>query len=275
MALPQLRKFLENPNYIDHGTYGRYRLTHYNYKERYKTLSKTFKEFPIQYFKESVTSYYVKITVPSEIKGNTYDVVFHFLTDSDTHVRSGFITDYYIQIFSNNPVFGFHFCHANYEHGLLIPCLLNKFSKKMLTVKADKYNPHDHIGYDHSLYAAGMYLLSQTRYLHKAYIDTRALPFKAEILNGMVKSLTDTIAENKTNDDRQGLKNKLNREKSLKERITAVKDEAKSKVASVKDKIENRTKTTKPSNFVGDRSSKSGVTKAKRITAKKKIGPKK
>lgn len=270
MPLPQLRRFLENPNYIDHGKYGQYWMNNFKYKDRYEASKKEFKDLPVQYFKESLSSYYVKITVPSEQKGNTYDVVFHFLTDSDQHIRSGFLNDYYLQIFSNNPVFAFHFGYANYKAGLLIPCLLDKFPKEVLTTRAKKNNPHDDIGYDHSLYIAGRYLLSQTRYLHKVFIDSRALPFKPEILNGMVKSVDQTIQEFKTHKDRVALRNKLNREKSLKERMTDAKDEARSKVASAKDTI-----VKKAQDFVGNKDTKRGVTKAKRITPKGKIRPKK
>ena len=198
MTLPQLEKFINDPGYLDHGSYGRLRFNKYKYKERYDTIRKTFKEFPITYYIDSPLSYYVKVTVPSEIRGNTYDVVFHFVTNINQHIESSFITNYFIEVFSNNPVFAFHFGYANNKAEIIVPALLSKISKDILLNKSEKYNPHNDIGYDHSLYMAGRYLLSQSKFLNKGYIESRAKPYKPLLLFSEVRSIDQTIAEYKS-----------------------------------------------------------------------------
>ena len=271
MTLPQLEKFINDPGYLDHGSYGRLRFNKYKYKERYDTIRKTFKEFPVTYYIDSPLSYYVKVTVPSEIRGNTYDVVFHFVTNINQHIESSFITNYFIEVFSNNPVFAFHFGYANNKAEIIIPALLSKISKDILLNKSEKYNPHSDIGYDHSLYMAGRYLLSQSKFLNKGYIESRAKPYKPLLLFSEVRSIDQTITEYKSIKDRDKLKSNLNREKSLSNKLTDVKDEIKSKFDKLKDAVTIK----QPKRFVGSANSKSGVSYSKKITRKSKIGPKK
>lgn len=281
--LPQLERFLKNPNYIDNGKYGKYRIDRFDYQRRYELLSDLFDDFPIHYFKEDDSSYYVLVTIPSERKGNTYDIVIHFFTNDASEIRSSSIRNYYIQIFSNNPVFGFHFAHANIQHGLVIPFLVDKFTTEMVNERAASYNPNDDVGYCQSFYHAGKYLLSKARYLNKGYIESRAMTFTPKNVSFLVKPITQTIEEYKAFKNRQALKNRLNKEKSISDKVGGAIDELKSKIGQGIDNARGKLDKITKSNFVGSSKpsvtrktkstsigTKSAISKTKRISAKKK-----
>ena len=269
--LPQLERFLKNPNYIDNGKYGKMYLEKNQFQRRYELLSDLINDFPIHYFKENDASYYVLVTVPSERRGNTYDVVIHFFTDDQGDINSSSIRNYYMQIFSNNPVFGFHFCHANVSHGIVIPFLLDKFTPEMIKDRAQKYNPNDNVGFCQAFFHAGKYLLSTSRYLNKHYIESRAMAFRPDIISNMVRPITQTIEEYKTFKNRQAMKNKLNKEKKISDRIGDAIDEVRSKVGQGLDEVRKKVPKIGPSNYIG--SGKPSVTRSKRITGKGKIKP--
>ena len=269
--LPQLERFLKNPNYIDNGKYGKMYLEKNQFQRRYELLSDLINDFPIHYFKENDASYYVLVTVPSERRGNTYDVVIHFFTDDQGDINSSSIRNYYMQIFSNNPVFGFHFCHANVSHGIVIPFLLDKFTPEMIKDRAQKYNPNDNVGFCQAFFHAGKYLLSTSRYLNKHYIESRAMAFRPDIISNMVRPITQTIEEYKTFKNRQAMKNKLNKEKKISDRIGDVIDEVRSKVGQGLDEVRKKVPKIGSSNYIG--SGKPSVTRSKRITGKGKIKP--
>ena len=99
MYYPTLKRFMDNPSYIDAGRFGFYWKNHY--ERRWAEFRKHFFNLEINYYMESELSYYVHVLVPSNKKGNTYDVVFHFFTDEGSNAsQAPNLTGYYIRIFS-------------------------------------------------------------------------------------------------------------------------------------------------------------------------------
>lgn len=198
MKFPILKKFLDNPSYIDNQNYGKQWSERREYERRWSYIKTIFKSFPITYFYESEYSYYLYMEMPSERKGNTYDIVIHFFTDDEYVKNESSLMNYNIRIFSNNPVFGFHFGHANYIKGILIDFLAAKFPRDILENKAMKYNPKDAIGYCHTFYEAGSYLIENPRFLNKSLIKSKLLPFNQEVIFKLCKHLDQTIDEYRT-----------------------------------------------------------------------------
>ena len=264
MNFPTLKKFLDDPSYVDNQNYGTKWAEKRRYDDRWELIQKLFKEFPINYFKESNYSYYVHIEVPSEIRGNTYDVVIHFFTQFENIASRSDLREYNIRIFSNNPVFGFHFGHANFTKGILIDFLADKFPRDILENRAEKYNPKDAIGYCHSFYMAGMYLLGKPRYLNKTYIEGKCLPFNPSNLYAMCRPMDQTMEEYRSNKDRSDIKKRFNERGDMSKRIDDTFQDAKSKLQEYRQKASDTLGKINPSNYIG--SSKSGVHK---ITAKK------
>lgn len=264
MNYPTLKKFLDDPSYVDNENYGTRWADKRRYDTRWEYMQKLFKEFPITYFKESDYSYYIHIEVPSEMRGNTYDVVLHFFTQLDNIAARSDLRDYNIRIFSNNPVFGFHFGHANYTKGILIDFLADKFPRDILENKAEKYNPKDAIGYCHSLYFAGKYLLDKPRYLNKTFIEGKCLSFNKSNLHAMCRHMEQSMEEYRGIKDRTDIKKRFNERADLSKRIDDTVKDAKAKLDEYRQKTGDALDKINPSKYIG--SSKSGVN---RITAKK------
>ena len=253
MALPVLFRFLENPSYLDRKQLGYHWKQEYKFDERWKEFKSQYNTFKPVYYIEDESSYYVHMTIPSNKRGNTYDVVIHFLTNSNTVMNDFSLRNYNIQIFSNNPVFGFYFGYANYSAGIIIPFLAHKLGDEILSTPAKKHNPRNAIGYDHSFYIAGMALMDSARLMNKTYIKEHAKPFNEKELLANVRLLKEVMEDYQDNKDRSGNKKTFNRDKSILDKTGELIQDAKSKVGEIID----RTFTTpgsnvkRPKKFVG------------------------
>lgn len=269
MALPVLFRFIDNPSYWDHRQYGHFWMEQMNYEDRWKAFRSQYNNLSIDYYIESDSSYYVVMKIPSNARGNTYDVVIHFLTDSTVTMTDHSLRNYNIQIFSNNPVFGFHFGYANYKAGLIIPFLAKKLGSEILKTPASKYNPRNGVGFDHSFYFAGKYLLDSARLLNKEYIKDKALPFSEKAIYETVRSFNETMADYQANKDRDQNRRTYNKDKSLIDKAKELVDDAASKVGELVDSTFKKgqgSRSVKPSKSVG---SKGAISSAKRISASK------
>ena len=258
-----LEKFLNDPSYVDGSKLGTAMLKKWNYEKRYDYITRAYNKFEVLYFKENELSYYVMVVVPSELRGCSYDVVFHFYTENSSYASRSSIKDYNIQIFSNNPVMGFYYAYANFNKGLIIPFLAEKYSKEMLTTPANKNNPKSEIGIDHSLYHAGKYLLSQARYLNKTWIESKTLAFKEDTLLKLVRHIDVVMAEYRKLKNKEGNKERFNKNEDF---VETAKDTVGNIVAHLgtgKDKIKDI--------FSGDEKKKVAKSKSaiRKITAKK------
>ena len=253
MALPVLFRFLDNPSYLDHKQFGYYWKQKYDYDKRWKEFKSQYNTFKPVYYIEDESSYYVHMTVPSNNRGNTYDVVIHFLTTSHNVMNDFSLRNYNIQIFSNNPVFGFYFGYANYSAGIIIPFLAHKLGEEILSTPAKKHNPRNAIGYDHSFYIAGMALMDSARLMNKSHIKDIAKPFNEKELLANVRLMKEVMDDYQANKDSSGNKKAFHQDKSIIDKAGDLVSDAKSKVGEIID----RTFTTpgsnvkRPKKFVG------------------------
>ena len=261
MRYPILKKFLEDPSCVDNGNYGMDWKTKKRYKDRWEYINDMFPDLKVLYFKESDYSYYVYITVPSELRGNTYDVVIHFFTEFDNIASQPNLYNYNIRFFSNNPVFGFHFAHANFIKGMIIDFLADKIPRQMLETRAEKNNPKDAVGFDHSFYHAGMYLLSKSRFLNKTYIENKLLAFDRNTIYALCRPMDQTMEEYKSLRNRQALKDEY--KKGIKSNTLD------DNFAEIKSKYQNaRHKVSGTIDKISDTIS-SGAHRIQKITARK------
>jgi len=274
MYYPTLKRFMDNPSYIDTGRFGFYWKNHYDYERRWSEFRKHFFNLEINYYIENELSYYLHILVPSNKKGNTYDVVIHFFTDADSAAsQAPNLTGYYIRIFSNNPVFSYHFGYANYTNGITIPFLMEaKIPRMVLETPAKEHNPRNNVGFDHSTFFAGMFLLSASRYLDKNYILSKAHTFSEGALLEDVRHLDQTMEEYIQNKDQENNKRRFNKPKSASEKASELLQDAKSKAREYGYKALHpidsmRHPKKKPTQYIGG--TKSAVQQVAKTTARK------
>ena len=245
MAFPILFRFLENPSYLDRKQLGYHWMQKFNYKDRWEQFKKQYNTFKAEYYiDENDVSYYVKMQVPSNARGNTYDVVIHFFTDSKTVMTDHSLRNYNIQIFSNNPVFAFQFGYANNKAGIVIPFLADKLGEEILKTPASKNNPRDAIGYDHSFYIAGMWLMDSARLINKSYIKDHAQSFSAKEIAGNVRSLKEVMEEYADNKDKDANKRSFNKNKPLTAKVGDLIDDITGKAGELVDRTFKRTSNT-------------------------------
>ena len=272
MYYPTLKRFMDNPSYIDTGRFGYFWKSHYEYEARWREFRKSFFNIPINYYIENSRSYYVHLLVPSRVKGNTYDVVFHFFITEDEDDSGPNLNNYFIRIFSNNPVFAYQFGYANYKYNIAIDFLADKLPREVIEIPAKAHNPKNNVGFDHSTYFAGMYLLSASRFLNKDYIREKAIPFNENVFKTSIRHLDQTLEEYSKSKDKVNRSNSFNKEKSGKEKIKDTIDDVKSTAKDVSHKVLHPIDTlSKPkkvaTTYIGD--GKSAVTRVKKITAQK------
>lgn len=284
MAFPILFRFLENPSYLDRKQLGYNWMQRFNYHDRWNQFKKQYNTFNTEYYiDEEDVSYYVKMQVPSNARGNTYDVVIHFFTDSKTVMSDHSLRNYNIQIFSNNPVFAFQFGYANNKAGIVIPFLADKLGEDVLKTPARRNNPRNAIGYDHSFYIAGMWLMDSARLMNKGYIKEHAESFNAKEIAGNVRSLKEVMEEYADNKDKNANKKAFNKSKTLTAKVGDLIDDITGKAGELVDRTFKRTSNAhvvKASRRVGSTSgityksatksnvsnkTKSGISHAKRI----------
>ena len=278
MNFPILKKFLEDPSCVDNGNFGGFWKNKRDYERRWEYISETYKTFNVHYFKESEYSYYIMIEVPSERRGNTYDVVIHFFTEFDNVASQSNLQQYQIRMFSNNPEFAFWFGYANNKRGLIIDFLLDKFPRDILETPASKHNPQSHVGFDHSFYHAGKYLLNKPRFLNKSFFESKLLPFSKDTIYKLCRPLDQTMEEYKEFRDKTANKNRFGKEgsgtlsgkidsgiKDLKAKFDSLKDTGR----EINDKVHRNVNKIMAKKSNASNKSASGV---RRITPKKKIG---
>ena len=287
MTYPVLFRFIDNPSYFDHKQFGRFWMKKRNYEERWANFKKQYNTFKTEYYIEDESSYYVKMEVPSNRRGNTYDVVIHFFTSDKLTMSDYSLRNYNIEIFSNNPVFGFVFGYANNKAGIVIPFLAHKLGEDILKGRPIHTNPSEAVGFDHSFYIAGKWLLDSARLLNKSYIKEHAHSFKEKEMVGLVRSLAEVMADYADNADTNANRRKFNKDKSLGEKAKEIVDNATSKVGELIDRTFKQDKKVKPAKHVGGKTTvithksatkstitgakKSAIKSANRVKPKRKI----
>ena len=274
MALPTLKQLLDDPSRFDahkerEGLNWKNRT---EYERRWGYAKERMKRLDHLTFIENEASYYLYFQVPSESRGNTYDVVIHFYTSNESIVRESTLRNYNVRIFSNNPVFAFRFGHANFIQGLLIDFLADKLGRDILENRAEKYNPKDAIGFCHIFYFVGKFILDHPRYFDKTFLQNGALKFNPQRLYSLIKPLDQVIEEYKTNKDKTNNRKRFAEEDTMdtiKNKIEDLKSSASSKVEDFRKNIPKIPKGVRkilPKKSNVTNKTRSGV---RRITAKK------
>jgi hypothetical protein len=101
------------------------------------------------------TSVYIHLKIPSEtVPGVVYDVCIEFL-DAKRDLHSSLI-----RVFSNSLSFGFSYAYVFNKNELIIPLLINHYSKEMINNEPHIKNPKHIINYEKLLVFAMFYILN-------------------------------------------------------------------------------------------------------------------
>lgn len=163
------------------------------YSKRFDALKKKGLEFSINVYKESETSFYFHIKLPSETKLNNYDTVIHFFDDFSDG-KSGNLKNYNVNFFSNCPSFIYTFATVYNETGLLIDFLGDKFNDEVLRKLPEHRNPDMNLSYDKSIFFACHYIMTDSRYLQRFYLNRICEPFDKDKLRSIIRD-EDTILD--------------------------------------------------------------------------------
>ena len=116
-----------------------------DYERRYTEFIKQNPRLQVNYY-SSPHSYFIHVQIPS-IQSDTqelrvaYDVVFELFPGNDSIAKEA--------------------TFKNYQTGLLITGLDDKYDDKILRGKPTRLNPEEIIGFDYTIYYAAMYLLNR------------------------------------------------------------------------------------------------------------------
>lgn len=254
-----LKDFFTNPGNVDGLSFGKEFVEKMKCAIRNKYFVQYYPELKVMIYEQSVQSYYYHMLVPSEIRGNIYDIVIHFVGDTPDYIDNRTLSNYKMRFFSNNPVYAFYLGYAAYYKHFGIEWLGDKLGTEVLTTPAKINNPKNGISMDHSTYHAIKYLLENPRYMTKSYIAEHKMRFNARVLHDRIRPLEQTIAEykNSTKGRHPELEKKFGDDRSV---ITKVKDTASDVAAKGKEQLD---KFRKPKSFMAN------VVRPKKTTAKR------
>lgn len=130
-------------------------------KQRYKEYTENAIEVSAM---ETKHGYLLWFTIPSrenkDYPGDViyYDILFEFIPPNSAWKTHGYIRDWDVKVFSNNPRFCFAFQYAYNKNRALIDLPSKFYNKVALKTPAKKRNPMNLLGYDENLYHAIMYM---------------------------------------------------------------------------------------------------------------------
>lgn len=195
-------------------------------------------DFEIFKTKDKNDTYYIYIKVPSEAISNFYyDVVIKLYTTIGAKKASANLRNYAVGFYSNDPAFVYTFAYSFSKNKLFIDDLAPKMSRKALQTKAKVKNPKNEVWYVKSLYFAYL-TMEKYNLFNRLNLDRLSKRYnKKELLSKI------THADKKIQ-DRMDEQEKLNKEKSIKEKQSSERNVNK---ATAKTKTSNITKTAKTS----------------------------
>lgn len=225
-AIPTLKEFVDNPMGKGSNAIPSRNLVRSDLTQRLRTLlTDKEKNIKVTVYKTK-KQYFFHLTIPSESKErrNTYDVVLEFFTDEGNKSAQGDtnLQRYQVRFFSNSPSFTYTYLYAFDLHGFFIRSLSNKFRDIALDSPPVTRNPAEVISYEKTIFFAALYLLQNTKYLDKTFIDSVSNPYNAKEFNQKIRT-TDQI-ELEINREKQRVrreKEKENRQPVTKERTVA------------------------------------------------------
>jgi len=250
-----LAEFMQNPSGIGSSAFYRRDLIVQNLKSRYQDLInkvKTRNEISHRIFEIDEKNILFLIKIPSEKYDIVYDVVFLF-TLVDEKMAGNLLTAYDISFFSNNPAFTFNYAYVLKKKDMLIKFLFPKINKKALTLPPSVRNPSMILGFEKSLYFAGLYMINNKLY-RKDTIDSNKETFDLKKFLNIVSSDDEILVKyiklkKKITADAEKLRKEKKREKLLvdnkrsnvekRERIKKIREEG---AAKLNRKVDRRKK---------------------------------
>lgn len=163
--------------------------------------------------------YYIHFKIPSEVVPKFYyDTIIRFMVPKGkgTVEKEKTLTNYDIQVYSNDPSFCYTFCYAFNSRKMFINDLDSKMIKACLTRKAIDKNPRNELGYVKSIYFAYLEAKSQNLFAKIKYDASAKTYTKKEILSNVTHA-SDKVADRqeKGAEISKREKRKLNRAKNI------------------------------------------------------------
>lgn len=139
--------------------------------------------------------YYIHLVLPTETeRDNTYDVVFHFYDPEKKFLSSKSIRDYEVQMFSNDPSFGYTFAYVYNKNGMMIEPLATKIGRDFLTRPPVVRNRFETVNYNKYIFYGALYLM-ENQCLTRLYLTTHATTYAPVVLVKNVRTLQTIMAE--------------------------------------------------------------------------------
>jgi hypothetical protein len=120
-----------------------------------------------------------------------YDVVLQF-TENDKGKTT--ISDFDMKVFSNAPNFMFTYAYVLNEDDLLIDLLKSKIDRRALTQEPDKRNPSEDLGFEKSMYFAGLYI-KDARMYYISQIKKNVSKWNRESFLDSIATTTEKLEE--------------------------------------------------------------------------------
>jgi len=160
-----LNQFISNPTGKYSAEVGRRDLIKNSLERQFKALLREHNgKFQWKIFQPSANknNFLFHFKIPSTTKKDLfYDVVLQF---NENNKGKTTISEFDMKVFSNAPNFMFTYAYVLNEDGLLIDLLKSKIDKRALTQEPDKRNPRQDLGFEKSMYFAGLYIKDARMY---------------------------------------------------------------------------------------------------------------
>lgn len=169
----------------------------YGFEKRYEGVTKKLKKkLPVTIFRESDTSFYYHILVPSDTRSMDYDVVVHFFDPVEdpekTHMS---LKDWQVEFFSNCPSFVFTYAYAYNKNGLLIESLKDKLGADVLSKKPVEKNPQLILLWDKSIYYAIHHIMTHVQYSQRYFAKRNAQEYNPNTFVATIRSFEAIMGE--------------------------------------------------------------------------------
>lgn len=174
--------------------------------------------------------YIIYFKIPSEtIDKFYYDIVIRFFTNDKNIKLSSSISEYDIQVFSNDPHFAYTYLNLFLRNDMFFDDMRSKVDKTFLVKEANEKNPDDQIGYVKSLYFSYLIMKRDLLFSKNRFALYGTSYNKKKLLDKIEYVMTKI---NNRKDKEEKLKNKKKREKKTTTNNKENKKEAKKNKSS-------------------------------------------
>lgn len=215
-------------------------------ERRYANLSKDGKSVKVSGVYIHKGDYFIHLFIPSESdRSNNYDVVVKLRKDGVINTSQLLLTST-VQFFSNCPSFTYSFAWVYKRHGLLIPELIEKFDNIDFKKEPEVRNPYGVVNYDKSIFFACHFLLNNTRYMNRSFLEALARKTNINDLYDKIRICSKIEFEIKKETEilRQRNNDEKKREASSKKRETPITSKNSNSVGKIKPRSSSKSKIT-------------------------------